>query len=166
MRVQRDWHFEAFVNVKILGAGDDLLRSAAGKPRYVVYSSRVCVLRIAALHTCKKRPRGAACPGRCARSFFFFSVRVLQPSRFGYTGANGNIPLSEAPNLPVRRQQQPSTSNHHILRIRLVSLHPHEANEQIRRIIWRGGECKSGTARPTKHTKFKTNELATQASSA
>ena len=30
-------------------------------------------------------------------------------------------------------------------RIRSVSPHPHEANEQIRRIIWGGGTCKSGT---------------------
>ena len=30
-----DWCFEAFLSVKILGAGDDLLSSAAGKPRYV-----------------------------------------------------------------------------------------------------------------------------------
>ena len=43
MRVQRDWCFEAFVDIKILGAGDDLLSSAAGKPRYEVYSPRVCV---------------------------------------------------------------------------------------------------------------------------
>ena len=35
MRVHRDWCFEAFVDVKIPGAGDDLLSSAAGKPRYV-----------------------------------------------------------------------------------------------------------------------------------
>ena len=33
--VHRDWCFEAFVDVKIPGAGDDLLSSAAGKPRYV-----------------------------------------------------------------------------------------------------------------------------------
>ena len=31
-RVHRDWCFEAFVDVKLLGAGDDLLSSAAGKP--------------------------------------------------------------------------------------------------------------------------------------
>ena len=43
MRVHRDWCFEAFVDVKILGAGDNLLSNTAGKPRYVVYSSRVCV---------------------------------------------------------------------------------------------------------------------------
>ena len=35
VRVHRDWCFEAFVDVKIPGAGDDLLSSAAGKPRYV-----------------------------------------------------------------------------------------------------------------------------------
>ena len=35
VRVHRDWCFEAFVDVKILGAGDDLLSSAAGKPRYL-----------------------------------------------------------------------------------------------------------------------------------
>ena len=33
--VRRDWRFEAFVDVKIPGAGDDLLSSAAGKPRYI-----------------------------------------------------------------------------------------------------------------------------------
>ena len=33
--VHRDWRFEAFVDVKIPGAGDDLLSSAAGKPRYI-----------------------------------------------------------------------------------------------------------------------------------
>ena len=33
--VHRDWRFEAFVDVKISGAGDDLLSSAAGKPRYI-----------------------------------------------------------------------------------------------------------------------------------
>ena len=33
--VHQDWCFEAFVDVKIPGAGDDLLISAAGKPRYV-----------------------------------------------------------------------------------------------------------------------------------
>ena len=33
--VHRDWCFETFVDVKILGAGDDLLSSATGKPRYV-----------------------------------------------------------------------------------------------------------------------------------
>ena len=33
--VHRYWCFEAFVDVKIPGAGDDLLSSAAGKPRYV-----------------------------------------------------------------------------------------------------------------------------------
>ena len=33
--VHRDLCFEAFVDVKIPGAGDDLLSSAAGKPRYV-----------------------------------------------------------------------------------------------------------------------------------
>ena len=32
--VHRDWPFEAFV-VKIPGAGDDLLMSAAGKPRNI-----------------------------------------------------------------------------------------------------------------------------------
>ena len=78
-----------------------------------------------------------------ARSFFF-SLRVLQPARFGYIGANGNIPLPEAPNLSVRRQHQPPTSNEHS-RIRSVSPHPHEANEQIRRFIWGGGKGKSGT---------------------
>ena len=31
-RVHRDWYFEAFVDVKMLEAGDDLLSSAAGKP--------------------------------------------------------------------------------------------------------------------------------------
>ena len=30
---------EAFVDVKILGAGDDLLSSAAGRPRYVQLKS-------------------------------------------------------------------------------------------------------------------------------
>ena len=75
----------------------------------------------------------------------FLSIRVLQPLRFGYTGANGNIPLPKAPNLPVRRQQQPPTSYEHS-RLRSVSPHPHEANEQIRRFIWGGGKCKSGTA--------------------
>ena len=34
-RVHRDWCFEAFVDVKIPGAGHDLLSSAAGTPRYV-----------------------------------------------------------------------------------------------------------------------------------
>ena len=34
VRVHRDWCFEAFVDVKILGAGDDLLSSAAYKPQY------------------------------------------------------------------------------------------------------------------------------------
>ena len=33
--VHRDWCFEAFVDVKIPGAGDGLLSSAAVKPRYV-----------------------------------------------------------------------------------------------------------------------------------
>ena len=34
--VHRDWRFEAFVDVKIPGAGNDLLlSSAAGKPRYI-----------------------------------------------------------------------------------------------------------------------------------
>ena len=33
--VHRDWRFEAFVDVNIPGAGDDLLSSAAGKPRYI-----------------------------------------------------------------------------------------------------------------------------------
>ena len=33
--VHRDWRFEAFVDVKIPGAGDDLMSSAAGKPRYI-----------------------------------------------------------------------------------------------------------------------------------
>ena len=35
MRVHRDWCFDAFVDVKIPGAEDDLLSSAAGKSRYV-----------------------------------------------------------------------------------------------------------------------------------
>ena len=35
VRVHRDWCFEAFVDVKIPGAGDDLLSSAAGKPQYI-----------------------------------------------------------------------------------------------------------------------------------
>ena len=87
VRVHRDWCFEAFVDVKILRAGDDLLSSAVGKPRYVGHVE----------------PRALYSP----RSFFF-SVRVLQPSRFGFTGANENIPK-----LPVRRQQQPPTSNEH-----------------------------------------------------
>ena len=33
--VHRDCCFKTFVDVKIPGAGDDLLSSAAGKPRYV-----------------------------------------------------------------------------------------------------------------------------------
>ena len=33
--VHRDRRFEAFVDVKIPGARDDLLSSAAGKPRYI-----------------------------------------------------------------------------------------------------------------------------------
>ena len=33
--VDPDWCFDASVDVKIPGAGDDLLSSAAGKPRYV-----------------------------------------------------------------------------------------------------------------------------------
>ena len=33
--VHRDWCFKALVDVKIPGAGDDLLSSAAGKPQYV-----------------------------------------------------------------------------------------------------------------------------------
>ena len=34
--VHWDWRFfEAFVDVKIPGAGDNLLSSAAGKPRYI-----------------------------------------------------------------------------------------------------------------------------------
>ena len=63
---------------------------------------------------------------------------VLRLARFGFTGANGNIPK-----LPVRRQQQPPTSNEHS-RIRSVSPHLHEANEQIRQLIWGERECKSG----------------------
>ena len=31
----QDWCFEAFVDVKIPGAGDDLLSSAGGKPRHI-----------------------------------------------------------------------------------------------------------------------------------
>ncbi|CAN0438516.1 unnamed protein product, partial [Ascophyllum nodosum] len=46
--------------------------------------------------------------------------------------------------LPVRRQQQPPTSNEHS-RIRSVSPHPHETNEQIRRFLWGERKCKSGT---------------------
>ena len=41
MRAHRDWCFEAFVDVKILRAGDDLMSSAAGS--LGMYSSRVCV---------------------------------------------------------------------------------------------------------------------------
>ena len=55
-------------------------------------------------------------------------------------------------------KQQPPRSNEHS-RIRSVSPHPHEANEQIRRFIW--GEGNVRAARPTKHTKFKTNKLTT-----
>ena len=76
MRVQRDWCFEAFVDVNILGAGDDLLSSAAGKLRYVVYSSRVC-----AENRCVSTParKGHVEPRAldAAQVFFFSSVRVL-----------------------------------------------------------------------------------------
>ena len=69
----------------ILGAGDDLLSSAAGKPRYV--QVKRFALRIAALaHLQEKAPRGATCPGRRGKVFFVSSlyVCVLQSARFGY----------------------------------------------------------------------------------
>ena len=76
MRVHRDWCFEAFVDVKILGAGDDLLvlSNAAGKPRYVVYNSRVCVENRCVSTLARKRnvePRALD----DARSFVFFRCR-------------------------------------------------------------------------------------------
>ena len=81
MSVHRDWCFEAFVDIKILGAGDDLLSSAAGKPRYVqLKKTQEVALRIAALaHLQEKAPRGATCPGRRGKVFFVSSlyVRVL-----------------------------------------------------------------------------------------
>ena len=126
-----------------------------------MYSSRVCVE-----NRCVSTPaRKGHVESRATRRKVFFCIfcylRVLQPARFGYTGANGNIPLPGASNLPVRRQQQQPTSNQH-WRIRLISPHPNEANEQIRRIIW--GEGNVRAARPTKHTKFKTNKLTSQLS--
>ena len=39
--VHRDCCFEAFVDVEIPGAGDDLLSSAAGKPRYIQLKRRL-----------------------------------------------------------------------------------------------------------------------------
>ena len=84
--VHRDWCFEAFVNVKIPGAGDDLLSSAAES--LGMYSSiQEVALRIAALaHLQEKTSRGATCPGRRGKVFFVSSlyVRVLQSARFGY----------------------------------------------------------------------------------
>ena len=76
MRVHRDWCFEAFVDVKILRAGDDLLvlSSAGGKPRYVVYNSRVCVENRCVSTLARKgnvEPRALD----DARSFFFFRCR-------------------------------------------------------------------------------------------
>ena len=76
MRVHRDWRFEAFVDVKILGAGDDLLvlSSAGGKPRYVVYNSRVCVENRCVSTLARKgnvEPRALD----DARSSFFFRRR-------------------------------------------------------------------------------------------
>ena len=66
-----DWCFEAFVDVKIPGAGNDLLSSAAGKPRYVQQLQEVA-FRIAALaHLQEKAPRGATCPGRRGKVFLF-----------------------------------------------------------------------------------------------
>ena len=94
--VQRDWCFEAFVDVKILGAvGDDLPSSAAGKPRYVVYISRVCVE-----NRCV-RPHGAACPGR--GESFFFSVTCSPTCRFRvYKGKRKySSPRSPKPSLPA-----------------------------------------------------------------
>ena len=84
--VHRDWCFEAFVDVKIPGAGDDLLSSAAES--LGMYSSiQEVALRIAALaHLQEKTSRGATCPGRRGKVFFVSSlyVRVLQSARFGY----------------------------------------------------------------------------------
>ena len=68
--VHRDWCFEAFVDVKIPGAGDDLLSSAARNPR--VCAAQEVALRIAALaHLQEKAPRGATCPGRRGKVLLF-----------------------------------------------------------------------------------------------
>ena len=73
----RDWWFEAFIDVKILGAGDDLLSSAAGKSRYAQLTQEVA-LRIAALaHLQEKGPTWSHVPWTAGQSLFcFFSVRT------------------------------------------------------------------------------------------
>ena len=161
MRVHRDWCFEAFVDVKILGAGDNLLSNTAGKPRYVVYSSRVCVE-----NRCVSTParKGHVEPRALDGARYFFLLCMYSPTcPFRVYKGKRKYSSPRSPNLPVWRQQQPPTSNEHS-RIRSVSPHPLEASEQIQPTIWGGGKCKSGTARPTKHTKFKTNKLTTAAS--
>ena len=134
------WCSEAFVDVNILGAGDNLLsNSAAGKARYIMHSSRGSVEnRCVSTPARKDHAEPRALDG--ARYFFLFfctcspicpfqvlykgkrkysSPRSPKPSRPASTATTneqrtlGNIPLLEAPNLPVRRQQQPPTSNEH-----------------------------------------------------
>ena len=160
MRVHRDWCFEAFVDVKILRAGDNLLSSAAGKPRYLVYSSRVCVE-----NRCVSTPpaRKGQVESRALDSarYFFFYVRVLQPARFRYTKANGNIPLPEAPTFPsgVNSNHQRAMNTHVYDRFPLIRMRPINKSDELFE-----GQGNVGEARPTKHTKFKTNKLTTAAS--
>ena len=149
VRVHRDWCFEAFVDVNILGAGDDLLSSAAGKPRYVQCKRlRSKSLRLA--HLQEKAPRGATCPGRRGRVFFVTSlyVRDLQSARFGYRQTDigkpkrthekgGEWPYKQAVSglLWISGMTRPSIAS----AVRAVARHAHSSAERhwkaVRKII-------------------------------
>ena len=164
MRVQRYWCFDAFVDVKILGAGDDLLSSAAGKPRYVVYSSRVCVQnRCVSTLARNKRSRGAACPGRSARSFFFLFCTCSPTCPFRvYRGKRKYSSPRSPQTFPsgVNSNHQRATNTDVYDWFPLIRMRPMNTNY----LGWR--EINNvRAARPTKHTKFKTNKLTTAVSS-
>ena len=107
-----------------------------------MYSSKGCVE-----NRCVSTPAisGAACPGR--RNVFYFSSLYVF-SNLPVSGIQGQTEIFLSPKpqtFPsgVNSNHQRAASTH--VCIRSVSPRPHEANEQIRRFIWREGKCKSDT---------------------
>ena len=144
----RDCCFEAFVDVKIPRAGDDLLSSAAGKSRYVC-TVQVVALRIAALADLQeKAPRGATCPGRRGKVFFVSSldVRVLQSARFGY------------------RQTEMKHNKFKTNKLAAAAASQDQSQKPQQEYVFSNLPV-SGIQGQTemKHTKFKTNKLTTAA---
>ena len=133
--------------------------SAAGKSRYVVYSSRVCVENRCVGTPARKGHVEPRALDAAQGPFFLLLFCTYSPTCCPFRVYRGTKPSHPASTATTNEQP---TLTYTIG----FPYQPHgdEANEQIRRNIG-GGGGDVRAARPTKHTKFKINKLTTAASS-